>query len=228
MGTTEGTGAKGAIRVVVADDSVLIRDGVARLLADHGFDVVGQAGSLDELMQLVEVTRPDLVVTDIRMPPGLRDEGLVAAARIREATEGRTAVLVLSQFVEVEFALRILEEGPRGLGYLLKDRIVDVEEFVDAVRRVAAGGWVIDRGTVAALLSRRRRAGPLDELSDREREVLGLMAEGRSNSGIAARIFVSEKTVEGYVSAIFGKLDLAPAADDHRRVLAVLTYLRDQ
>ena len=228
MAIGEGTGTGEAIRVVVADDSVLIRDGVARLLADHGFDVVGQAGSLDDLMRLVDGTRPDLVVTDIRMPPGLRDEGLVAAARIREMTDGRTAVLVLSQFVEVDFALRVLERSPRGLGYLLKDRIVDIAEFVDAAHRVAAGGWVVDRGTVVALLSRRRRAGALDDLSEREREVLGLMAEGRSNIGIAERIFVSEKTVEGYVSAILGKLGLAPGADDHRRVLAVLTYLRDR
>lgn len=212
--------------VVVADDSALIRDGVTRLLADGGFEIAGQAGSLSDLLRLVGEMHPDLVVTDIRMPPGLRDEGIVAAARIRAESEGRTAVLVLSQHLEVEFALRMLEQGEGGLGYLLKDRIVDVGEFVDTARRVAHGGSVIDPAIVSALLARHRRAGPLDDLSDRERDVLRLMAEGRSNAGIADRLFLSEKTVEGYVGVIFGKLGLEPGPGDHRRVLAVLTYLQ--
>jgi DNA-binding NarL/FixJ family response regulator len=214
--------------VVIADDSALIRVGVARLLAEEGFVVVGQAASLDELMDVVARAAPDLVVTDIRMPPGLRDEGIVAAGRIRTQTGGRTAVLVLSQHLEPEFALRLLDEGDRGLGYLLKDRIVDVAEFVDAARRVARGGSVIDPAIVTGLLARRRRVGPLDDLSEREREVLRLMAEGRSNAGIAGRLFLTEKTVEGYVGTIFAKLSLEPAADDHRRVLAVLTYLQER
>ncbi len=216
------------IRVVVADDSALIRDGVARLLADEGFEVVGQVGSFGELMQVVHETNPGLVITDIRMPPGLSDEGIVAAGRIRAESKGRIAVLVLSQHLEAEFALRLLDEDDGGLGYLLKDRVVDIGEFVDAARRVARGGSVIDPAIVTALLARRRRAGPLDDLSPREREVLRLMAEGRSNAGIADRLFLSEKTVEGYVGTIFGKLGLEPASDDHRRVLAVLTYLQER
>lgn len=214
--------------VVIADDSALIRDGVARLLSDEGFVVVGQAASFGELMGIVATTDPDLVVTDIRMPPGLRDEGIVAAGRIRAETDGRTAVLVLSQHLEPEFALRLLDEGDRGLGYLLKDRIVDVAEFVDAARRVARGGSVIDPAIVTGLLARRRRASPLDDLSEREREVLRLMAEGRSNAGIAERLFLTEKTVEGYVGTIFAKLGLEPATDTHRRVLAVLTWLQER
>ncbi len=214
--------------VVVADDSALIRDGLSRLLADEDFAVVAQAASLDELMVAVSTAQPDLVVTDIRMPPALRDEGIVAAGRIRAETGGRTAVLVLSQYLEPEFALRLLDEGDRGLGYLLKDRIVDVTEFVDAARRVARGGSVIDPAIVAGLLARRRRASPLDDLSEREREVLGLMAEGRSNGGIAERLFLTEKTVEGYVGTIFAKLGLEPAISDHRRVLAVVTYLQER
>ncbi len=217
-----------ATTVVIADDSVLIRDGIARLLADEGFTVVGQAGTLDGLLELVDTSAPDLVITDIRMPPGMRDEGIIATEQIRASTEGRTAVLVLSQYLVVEFALRVLEAGDRGLGYLLKDRIVDVTEFVDVARRVAAGGSVVDRGIVTSLLGQQRRSTELDDLTDRERGVMALMAEGRSNAGIAARLFVSEKTVEGYVGAIFGKLGLEPAGDDHRRVLAVLSWLRDR
>jgi serine/threonine-protein kinase len=214
-----------AIRTVVADDSALIRDGVARLLADEGFEIAGQAGTLDDLLRLVRETQPDLVITDIRMPPGLRDEGIIAAGQIRAESAGRTAVLVLSQYLETEFALRLLDEGDRGLGYLLKDRIVNMSEFVDVARRVARGGSVIDPAIVAGLLARHRRAGPLDDLSERERDVLRLMAEGRSNAGIADRLFLTEKTVEGYVGVIFAKLSLEPAPDDHRRVLAVLAFL---
>ncbi len=216
-----------ATRVLVADDSALIRDGVARLLADEGFDVVGQASGFGELVTMARDRRPDIVVTDIRMPPGLRDEGIVATFQIRRETHDRTAVLVLSQYLEVEFAVRLLEEGGSGLGYLLKDRVVETGEFLDAVRRVARGDLVIDASIVSRLLARRRRGSPLDALSDRERDVLRQMAEGRSNLGIADRLFLSEKTVEGYVSTIFAKLGLEAAPDDHRRVLAVLAYLRD-
>ncbi len=213
-------------RVVVADDSTLVRDGISRLLSDEGFDVVGQVGTLDDLMRVTNDTAPDLVVTDIRMPPAFRDEGIEAARRIRADGPKHTKVLVLSQFLEAEFALRLIEDGERGIGYLLKDRIVDIAEFVDAARRVARGGSVIDPSIVTTLLTRQRRSGPLDQLSERELQVLGLMAEGRSNAGIADRVFVTEKTVEGYVGTIFGKLGLATAADDHRRVLAVLKYLQ--
>jgi DNA-binding NarL/FixJ family response regulator len=216
------------VRVVVADDSALIREGVARLLIEAGFDVCGLAGTFGELITLVRAQHPDLVVTDIRMPPAHRDEGILATIQIRQETADRTAVLVLSQFLEPEFAIRLLEDGGPGLGYLLKDRIVDGADFVDAARRVARGGSVIDPGIVTRLLKRQRHADPLEQLSEREREVLELMAEGRSNQGIADRLFLSEKTVEGYISAIFGKLGLEPATDDHRRVLAVVAYLRDR
>jgi DNA-binding NarL/FixJ family response regulator len=217
-----------AIRVVVADDSTLIREGITRLLAEAGFVVSGQAASFSELIALVREMRPDLVVTDIRMPPGQHDEGIVATRQIRHDTDDHTAVLVVSQYLDAEFAVRLLEEAGRGLGYLLKDRIVDGGEFVDAARRVARGGSVIDPGIVSRLFQRQRRADPLDRLSDREREVLGLMAEGRSNQGIGDRLFLSEKTVEGYVGSIFGKLGLELAADDHRRVLAVVVYLQNR
>ncbi|HEY4752162.1 MAG TPA: response regulator transcription factor [Candidatus Limnocylindrales bacterium] len=216
-----------ATRVIVADDSALIRDGVARLLADQGFDVVGQAAGFGDLIAMARDRRPDIVVTDIRMPPGLRDEGIVATFQIRRDSKDRTAVLVLSQYLEPEFAVRLLEEGGPGLGYLLKDRVVETGEFVDAVRRVARGDLVIDASIVSRLLSRRRHGSTLDGLSEREREVLRQMAEGRSNLGIAERLFLSEKTVEGYVGTIFAKLGIEAAADDHRRVLAVLAYLRD-
>ena len=211
--------------VVVADDSALIRDGVARVLADDGFVVVGEADSLDTLLRVASEMHPDLVVADIRMPPRLRDEGIVATERIRRDSGGRTAVLVLSQHLEPEFARRLLADGGRGIGYLLKDRIVDIAEFVDAARRVVRGGSVIDPAVVAGLLARPRRASPINDLSQREREVLSLMAEGRSNAGIAERMFLTERTVEGYVGTIFGKLGLEPALDQHRRVLAVLVYL---
>jgi serine/threonine-protein kinase len=216
------------ITVVVADDSTLVREGVARLLRDEGFDVVGETKDLDELIACVRLTRPDLVVTDIRMPPGRSDEGIVAAGIIREETGGQTAVLVLSQYLDLEFALRVLESGDRAIGYVLKDRIVDAAAFVDAARRVTRGETIVDPAIVSALLTRSRRPGPLDTLSTRERDVLGLMAEGRSNSGIAERLYLTEKTVEGYVSAIFAKLGLEAGPDDHRRVLAVLSYLGDR
>lgn len=214
-------------RVIVADDSALIRDGVARLLADEGFEIAGQAADFPQLVAMARDRRPDLVITDIRMPPGLRDEGIVATFQIRRESRDQTAVLVLSQYLQSEFAMRLLEEGGSGLGYLLKDRVVEVGQFVDAVQRVVRGGLVVDTAIVAGLLARRRRGSPLDSLSERERDVLRQMAEGRSNLGIAERLFLSEKTVEGYVSAIFGKLGLEAAADDHRRVLAVLAFLRE-
>ncbi len=214
-----------ATTVVIADDSALIRSGVARVLADEGFLIVGEAASLDELLHVVAATDPDLVVADIRMPPSLTDEGIVATEGIRRESNGRTAVLVLSQHLEPEFAQRLLADGGRGVGYLLKDRIVDITEFVDAAHRVASGGTVIDPVIVSRLLARSRRASPIDDMTVREREVLSLMAEGRSNGGIAERLFLTERTVEGYVSTIFAKLGLEPSTDQHRRVLAVLAYL---
>jgi DNA-binding NarL/FixJ family response regulator len=215
-----------AVRVVVAEDSVLLREGIVRLLRDEGFDVCGEAGDADELVQLVDHSIPDIAIVDIRMPPGLGDDGIRATQSIKRSHGDAVGVLVLSQYVEPEFALRLVEEGSGGLGYLLKDRIADIGEFVDAVRRVAGGGSVIDQAIVAQLLARRRRADPLEQLTDREREVLALMAEGHSNQAIADRLGLSEKTIESYNGAIFGKLALEPAPDVHRRVRAVLTFLQ--
>jgi DNA-binding NarL/FixJ family response regulator len=214
------------IRVVLADDSVLLREGLARLLTEAGFAIAGQCGTAEALLQLVRETRPDLAVVDIRMPPTHTREGLVAADAIRLEHGGRVGVLVLSQYVETEFALRLVTEGAGGVGYLLKDRVGDVADFADAVRRVARGGSVIDPEVVGLLVNRRRARGPLDELTEREREVLALMAEGRSNGAICERLFVTPKTIEGHIASIFSKLELVPAPDDHRRVLAVLAYLR--
>jgi serine/threonine-protein kinase len=215
-----------AVRVVVADDSVLLREGIVRLLLEEGFEVPGQAGDADDLVRLVGELRPDVAIVDIRMPPGLHDEGIVATQAIRRAHGDAVGILVLSQYVEPEFALRLLEEGGSGLGYLLKDRVADVAEFVEAVHRVARGGSVMDQTIVAQLLARRRRRDPLTDLTEREREVLGLMAEGHSNQAVAARLALSEKTVESYIGTIFGKLGLEPAPALHRRVLAVLTFLQ--
>ena len=214
------------IRVVLADDSVLLREGVARLLADAGVEVVGQAGTADALLQLVRTTVPDVAVVDIRMPPTFTNEGLVAADAIRAEHGTQVGVLVLSQYVDTTYALRLVTDGRGGVGYLLKDRVVDVEDFNEAVRRVARGGSAIDPEVVAQLVNRRRAKGPLDELTERERQVLALMAEGRSNQAICDRLFVTPKTVEAHVASIFSKLELVPAPDDNRRVLAVLTYLR--
>ena len=213
------------MRVVIAEDSVLFREGLARLLEGAGCEVTGRAGDAAELLRVVDATPPDIVVTDIRMPPTHTVEGLQAAAEIRDRHPG-VAVLLLSQYVETAHALKLLERGGEGVGYLLKDRVLDVRQFVDAVRRVAAGGSAIDPDVVSQLFSRRRRKDLLDELTDRERETLRLMAEGRSNSAIASSLHMSEKTVEGHVRSIFSKLQLEPAADDHRRVLAVLTYMK--
>jgi DNA-binding NarL/FixJ family response regulator len=213
------------VRVVVADDSVLLREGVARLLAETGFEVVGTAGDAAGLLAAVAGSLPDVAVVDIRMPPTHTDEGLRAARAIRARHPG-VGVLVLSQHVRASYALELLEGGADGVGYLLKDRVADLEEFAAAVRRVGAGGSALDPSVVAQLVDR-RRAGtdPLDALSAREREVLALMAEGRSNQAIAARLVVTERTVEKHSAAIFAKLGIAATAGDHRRVLAVLVWL---
>ena len=213
------------MRVVLAEDSVLLREGVARILQDAGFEVVGQAGTADELMLKVRSYDPDVAVVDIRMPPTHTDEGLRAAQEIREKHPG-VGVLVLSQYVEPAYAMELLAESAEGVGYLLKDRIADVGEFADAVKRVADGGSALDPTIVSQLVGRRRSDDPIDQLTPREREVLGLMAEGRSNQGIAERLVVTERAVEKHVTSIFGKLRLPAAPEDHRRVLAVLAYLR--
>ncbi|MFD4639889.1 response regulator [Lentzea sp. NPDC058436] len=213
------------MRVVVADDAALFREGVARLLTDAGFEVVAKVGDAAELLARVHADPPDVVVVDIRMPPGFTTEGLDAAQEIR-AAHPEIGVLVLSAHVEPHYALRLLDSDARGAGYLLKDRVADLAELADAVRRVAAGGLVIDPGVVATLVGRRRVGDPLESLSEREREVLAVMAEGRSNQGICERLFLSPKTVEAYVRSVFTKLGLHQGPDDNRRVLAVLTYLR--
>lgn len=213
------------MRVAVADDSVLFREGLARLLEASGMEVSGRAGDAAGLEAVVEANPPDIVVTDIRMPPTHTTEGLVAAARIRDR-HPEVAVLLLSQYIETTHAMQLLERGAGRIGYLLKDRVSDVRDFIDAVRRVSAGGSAIDPEVVSQLLVRRRKHDLVADLSEREREVLNLMAEGRSNSAIGATLHMSEKTVEGHVTGIFSKLQLEPAAEDHRRVLAVLTYLR--
>jgi DNA-binding NarL/FixJ family response regulator len=212
------------VRVVVADDSVLLREGVVRILEDAGFEIVGQCGTADDLMLKVRSYDPDLAVVDIRMPPTHTDEGLRAAQEIRER-HARTAVLVLSQYVESGYALELLAESAEGVGYLLKDRVSDVKDFTAAVRRVAAGGTALDPEVVSRLVGRRRGTGPLDELTPREREVLELIAQGRSNHAIAAELVITERAVEKHVTSIFGKLNLPASAEDHRRVLAVLAYL---
>jgi DNA-binding NarL/FixJ family response regulator len=212
------------VRVVLADDAALFREGIANLLQEAGFDVVGQARDAVDLMLLVREKRPDVVIVDIRMPPTHTREGLDAAKIIR-VEHPDVGVLVLSQFVETDYALQLLEDAAQGAGYLLKDRVGDIDELVGAIRRVADGGLVVDPAVVAQLLGRSRRYNPLDALTDRERQVLGLMAEGRSNRAIANGLFVTDKTVEAHVRTIFTKLDLPIAADDHRRVLAVVTYL---
>jgi DNA-binding NarL/FixJ family response regulator len=211
--------------VVIADDSVLLREGIARLLEESGFEVVGQAGDAEDVLRKVGAHKPDIAVVDVRMPPTHTDEGLRAAQRIR-AEYPDTAVLVLSQYVEEAYALELLSESTERTGYLLKDRVADVDTFTDAVRRVAGGGSALDPEVVALLLGRRRREDPLDALTAREREVLGLMAEGRSNNAIAEALVVTERAVEKHVTSIFSKLDLTPTVEDHRRVLAVLAYLR--
>ena len=213
------------MRVVLAEDSVLLREGVARILVEAGFEVVGQAGNADELLLKVRSYSPDVAIVDIRMPPTHTDEGLRAAQEIREK-HPNCGVLVLSQYVEAAYAMELLAESAEGVGYLLKDRVSDVNEFADAVRRVGEGGSALDPTIVSQLVGRRRRDDPIDQLTPREREVLGLMAEGRSNSGIAEQLVVTERAVEKHVTSIFSKLRLPAASEDHRRVLAVLAYLR--
>ena len=213
------------IRVVIADDSVLLREGLARLLEEYGFEVAGQAGDAEDLLRKVGAHKPDVAVVDVRMPPTHTDEGLRAAHAIRKEHPA-TGVLVLSQYVEEAYALELLSQSTESTGYLLKDRVADVDSFTDAVRRVAGGGSALDPEVVALLLGRRRREDPLQSITPREREVLALMAEGRSNAAIAEALVVTERAVEKHVTSIFSKLDLPPTVEDHRRVLAVLAYLR--
>lgn len=212
------------LRVVLADDSVLLREGIARLLEDAGFEVVAQSGTAEDLLRHVGMHKPDVALIDIRMPPTQTDEGLRAAKEIRERWPD-TGVLVLSQYVEPAYAMELLGENAEGVGYLLKDRVSDVDEFAAAVRRVAEGGSALDPAVVSQLVGRRRRDDPLDELTPREREVLGLMAEGRSNQAVAEKLVITLRAVEKHVTSIFSKLRLPATAEDHRRVLAVLTYL---
>jgi len=212
------------MRVVIADDSVLLRAGLARLLEDAGFEVVGQAADAEDLLRKVRAHKPDVAVTDIRMPPTQTDEGLRAAQLIRSELPA-IGVMVLSQFLDEGYALELLQGSAEGVGYLLKDRVADVDAFVDALRHVAARGSVLDPEVVAQLLGRRRGVGPLDRLTPRERQVLGQMAQGRTNNAIARELVVTERAIEKHVTSIFAKLGLSAAQDGHRRVLAVLQYL---
>ena len=209
---------------MLADDSVLFREGLASLLAASGFHVTASRGTADELLTRIAAEPPDVAVLDIRMPPSHTTEGLDAAAAIRQRHPG-VGVLVLSQYVETSYALRLVEEAPRGVGYLLKDHVADLDQLSEAVRRVAAGGLVIDPSVVAQLVGRRRVHDPLEDLTDRERDVLSLMAQGRSNRAVGQALFLSEKTVEAHIRSIFTKLDLVATSDDNRRVRAVLAYL---
>jgi DNA-binding NarL/FixJ family response regulator len=213
------------VRVVLADDSMLLREGLARLLAELGVEVAGQAADAEELLALVEAERPDVAIVDIRMPPTHTDEGLRAAAEIR-ARHPQTGVLVLSQYARPSYALELLASGTERVGYLLKDRVSDLGRLAESIRQVAEGGSVLDPSVVAQLVQRRRHGDdPLEELTERERDVLGLMAEGRSNRAIAERLVITEHTVEKHVRSIFAKLRLGESPDDHRRVLAVVTFL---
>ena len=214
------------IRVTIAEDSVLVREGLVRLLRENGFDVLGAAGDAEGLLAAVDADRPDVVILDIRMPPTHTDEGVRLAATIRAREGPRIGVLLLSQYVEAAYAYQLIESEAAGVGYLLKDRLSNITELAEAIRRVARGGSAMDPSLVAQLLRRRRERNPLSELTDREREVLGLMAEGQSNQSIASRLVITLKTVETHVASIFSKLGLEPQPDGHRRVLAVLTYLR--
>jgi DNA-binding NarL/FixJ family response regulator len=213
------------MRVVLADDTMLLREGVAMLLGEAGFDVAGQAGTAEDLIVAVGEHKPEVAIVDLRMPPTHTDEGLQAALAIR-AKHPKVGVLVLSQHADIGLAMKLLDGGAEGVGYMLKDRVSDLEDFADAIRRVAAGGSALDPTIVSQLLSKRREAGPLDDVTAREREVLELMAEGRSNQGIADRLEISERGVQKHVTSIFEKLGIPAGTDDHRRVLAVLTFLR--
>ena len=213
------------MRILIAEDSVLLREGISRLLAEYGDEVVEALGDAGRLLTTVEELEPDIVIVDVRMPPTFTDEGIRAAVELRRVRPS-TPVLVLSQYVEERYATDLLAGSTVGVGYLLKERVADVSEFVGAVHRVAAGGTALDPEVVAQLLSRSRRREPLSQLTPREREVLALMAEGRSNGGIAKALVVSDGAVEKHISSIFSKLDLPNDDTEHRRVLAVLTYLR--
>ena len=213
------------MRVVIADDEVLFREGLDRLLTEAGFEVVGKVGTAEELWRKVELTRPDVAIVDIKMPPTHTDEGLVAAQEIRES-HPQIGVLVLSHYLESRYAMRLIEQHPGGAGYLLKERVSDLAVLTDALGRLHEGESVVDPTIVSRLVNRARPANRLDELTGREREVLALMAEGRSNKGISERLFLSPKTVEAHVKHIFMKLGVAESADDHRRVLAVVAFLR--
>jgi DNA-binding NarL/FixJ family response regulator len=212
------------MRVVIADDAVLVREGVARLLAEVGHDIVDQVGDADALLRSVRDRGPDIALVDIRMPPTYTDEGVRAAHEVRSSYPG-TAVVVLSQHLDPNYALRLLDESPRGVGYLLKERVGRVQQLVDAMERVVAGECVVDRAVVDGLLDAKRHADPLAELTPREREVLALIAEGRSNQGICRALWLSPKTVETHIRSVFSKLGIAEASEDNRRVLAVLVYL---
>jgi DNA-binding NarL/FixJ family response regulator len=214
------------LSVVIGEDDVLLREGIARLLAEAGFEVVAQTGDAEDLLRRALAHRPDVAVVDVQMPPGRADDGLRAAIELR-GQRPETAILVLSQFYEEHYAQELMAERPEGVGYLLKERVGDVEAFIDAVNRVAGGGTVLDPEVVARMLGRRRESRPLDRLTPREQDVLAAMAEGKSNRGIAESLFVSQAAVEKHITSIFEKLDLGPAPTEHRRVLAVLTYLRD-
>jgi DNA-binding NarL/FixJ family response regulator len=213
------------VRIVVADDVMLTREGIVQVIRDAGIEVVGQAGDAAGLLRLVSEAEPDVAIVDIRMPPTHSDEGLVAARQIRERHPS-VGVLVLSQYLEPSYALRLIEDHPEQVGYLLKDRVFEASALAEAVRRVHEGETVVDPTIVSRLFGRRRRQNPVANLSPREREVLSLVAEGLSNKAIAGRLFVTERTVEAHVTQIFLKLDLAESSDSHRRVLAVLTFLR--
>ena len=213
------------MRIVLADDEALLREGLARLLVEAGFEVAGTAQDATALLRLVEARRPELVITDIKMPPSHTDEGLIAAQEIRRRFP-EVGVLVLSHYLESRYAMSLVEELPERSGYLLKDRVSEIGSLADALRRIGEGECVIDPTIVSRLVSHRRNAGPLGELTPREREVLALMAEGHSNQGICERLFLSPKTLEGHVGSIFRKLDIGDAPDYHRRVVAVLTFLR--
>jgi DNA-binding NarL/FixJ family response regulator len=214
------------IRVVIGEDDVLLRTGVTRVLVDAGFEVVAQAGDAEDFLRKALAHRPDVAVVDVRMPPGLEDDGLRAALELRKR-HPEIGILVLSQYYEEDYALDLIGERPEGVGYLLKERVGDVEAFADAVGRVAAGGSALDPEVVGRMLGRRHSGSPLEQLSAREREVLGAVAEGKSNRGIAQTLFISDAAVEKHVTHIFSKLQLTQSPSEHRRVLAAITYLRN-